>query len=106
MDQCSYNSTDVAPMSLSHPYFFSSFGLKKLVNLLILLVLTFFSDSTPLDAGGAFRFVPLASFLSPTIGCCAARMAAERLYRYSSRDAKSYDATRADVVVEGRYCEM
>jgi hypothetical protein len=39
-------------------HFFPSLGLKKLVNLLILLVLTFFRLSTPLDPGCTFRFVP------------------------------------------------
>jgi hypothetical protein len=39
-------------------YFLPSLGLKKLVNLLILLVLTFFKLSTPLDPGAAFRFTP------------------------------------------------
>lgn len=87
-------------------YFFSSFGLKKLVNLFILLVLTFLSDSTPLDAGGAFRLVPLASFPGLTIGCWAARTAAARFERYSSREAKSYDAVKADVTGVGRYWEM
>ena len=41
-----------------NPYFLPSLGLKKLVNLLILLVLTFFKLSTPLDPGAAFRFTP------------------------------------------------
>lgn len=54
---------------LDQIHFFPSFGLKKLVNLLIELVLTFFNDSTPLEAGGAFRFTPLASFVAETLGC-------------------------------------
>jgi hypothetical protein len=61
-------------------YFFPSLGLKKLVNLFILLVLTFFKLSTPLEAGCAFLFVPAlaASDLLCVIGAEAAIWAAVR----------------------------
>jgi hypothetical protein len=49
--------------------------LKKLVNLFILLVLTFLSDSTPREAAGALRFAAAfnaASFFDWVIGADAA----------------------------------
>lgn len=68
-------------------HFFSpSCGLKKLVNLAILLVFTFFSDSTPRDAAGALRFAPAlsaASDLDCVMGAEAAICAAVRLAKYS-----------------------
>jgi len=62
-------------------FFAPSLGLKKLVNLFILLVLTFLSDSTPREAAGALRFAAAfraASFLDWVIGAEAATCAAVR----------------------------
>ena len=44
------------------------FGLKKLVNLAIELVLTFLSVSTPLLVADAFRLVPASAFLLDVAG--------------------------------------
>jgi hypothetical protein len=81
---CTTNKTGQFEIYRIHDHFLASFGLKKLVILAILLVLTFFNDSTPLDAAGALRFAPAlraASDLDWLMGAdaaiCAALLLAE-----------------------------
>lgn len=71
-------------------HFFASFGLKKLVILAILLVLTFLRFSTPLEAAGALRFVPAfcASDLDWVRGAEAAICAAVRFAEYLESGVK------------------
>jgi hypothetical protein len=85
-------SPDLGPVPACPPlHFFASLGLKKLVNLDIDDVLTFLSASTPLEAGGAFRFVPaLAPLDELTIGADAAAATAARFARYSDSAEKLY----------------
>ena len=102
-------------------FFAPSFGLKKLVNLFILLVLTFLSDSTPREAAGALRLAAAfsaASFLDWVIGAEAAICAAVRFIKYVDRVEKllvrfvrkegerihSYCSFKEASIVEGRYC--